>query len=248
MVNKIKLYKSKRQRKVPCILLALTFTTVAFCSAQAGSQKLVPDDTIGIGSTRWNAIPACGAGNCWVTYVTDGVDGNYLSNNASLVQVWSFTNTSGIPGTAVVDSYGVWLRSATNNTAGSDRILPRIRSTGTANFCDGAVMNIETTTFADSVRRFTTWPTGAGTCTGGVLSTARMDSLQLQIQRSVGDSLKVTECSVVVWYTEAGGAIKGRKRRMSDEGGYEKIAEYCQLDLNWVIGFREPEFLWREEE
>ena len=247
MVSKIKLCKSRPLRKVPCFLLVLSFTTVAFCGAQAGSQKLVPDDTIGIGSTRWIDKPTCGGGNCWLTYVTDGVDANYLSAPAAQVQVWSFTNTSGIPGTAVVDSFGVWLRKATNNTAGNDRILPRIRSTGTSNFCDGAVMNIETTTFADSVRWFTTWPTGAGTCTGGVLSTSRMDSLQLQIQRSLGDSLKVTECSVVVWYTEAGVKKGRRKKLMSDEGGYEKFAEYCQLDPNWVMGIKEPEFIWREE-
>jgi len=245
----MKLLKSKF-RLNPALrrgLFSLAVCLPSFSSATAGSVKMVPDDTIAIG-TRWNLIPTCGGGNCRLTYVTDGVDGNYIWANSGISQCYSFTNTSGIPGTATIDSYVVWLRMATDNPAGNDRVLPRIRSTGTSNYCDGANMNIQTTAFADSSRRFTSWPDGAGTCGFGLLKIERMDSLQLQVNYSIGDTLKITECSVVVWYTEAGGAKKARRRHLlSDEGGYEKFAEYCGLDPNWVIGFREPEFIWREE-
>ncbi|MGH8015121.1 MAG: hypothetical protein ACREBV_02920, partial [Candidatus Zixiibacteriota bacterium] len=119
----------------------------------AGSFKIVPNDTVNVAGGPWNITPSIcgGGGNCRVEYVTDGVDGNFIWSISGLSQLYSFQNVSGsIPGDATIDSFVVWFRCAVNNTASNDRVRPRIRSTGTSNFFDGANMNIETTSFADS--------------------------------------------------------------------------------------------------
>src|SRR5574341_539748 len=206
----------------------------------------MPEDTVN-GGGKWNLQPSCGGGNCYVSYLTDGVDDNYIWSLSGLAHYVTLTNTVGIPGGATIDSYVVWMRMATNATGGNDRVLPRIRSAQSANYCDGVNENIETTTFADSSQKFTLWPTGPATCTAGLLDVAHMDSLRLQFNDVIGDTLKMTECSVVVWYHE-GGQIKGRRRHLlSAEGGYERFAQWCGLDPNWVERFTEPEWMWRKE-
>ncbi len=246
MANKMKALKSFPRLRAGYVLFSLVVCLLAFSSAEAASQKLVPDDTIS-GATRWDVLPACGGGNCRVTYITDAVDANYLWSLAANSQRYSFTNTSGIPGTATIDSFKLWLRASVNNAGGLDRINLQIRKTGSAHTCDITPIGLETTAFADSPRVSISWPTAAATCTDGVLSIARMDSLEF-LFNDVGDTNKITACSVIVFYTEAGGATKARRRKLSiDEGGYEKFAEFCGLDPNWVVGFREPEFIWREE-
>lgn len=223
------------------IVAVLTFADMAL----AGSVKMIPEDTV-VGIGKWNVEPSCGGGNCWVTYITDGIDANYLWSLTGLVQNVTLTNTSGIPSDATIDSYVVWIRAATNATGGNDRVLPRMRTAQSANYCDGANINLETTAFADSSRKFTTFPTGPATC-GTPLTIARMDSLRFQFNDVIGDTLKITECSVVVWYTEAGAAQKGRRRHLlTDEGGFEKFAEYCQFDANVTERFMSPYWIWRE--
>jgi len=229
------------------ILFAIFLVTLLIpAGVVAGSVKMVPSDTVGGSGALWNLQPSCGAGNCHVSYLIDGVDANYVWSLTGLSHLVRMSNTSGIPGGAAIDSFVVWFRCAVNNTGANDRVRPRIRSTGTSNYCDGVNMNIETTTFADSSQKFTTWPTAANTCTGGILSVARMDSMELQILDVTGDTNKVTECSVVVFYTETGGAVKERLRHMqllqiSYEGGFDWL-----LGENWVMDFKESEWVWRE--
>lgn len=228
------------------VLFSLAVCQFTLSSAKAGSVRIIPEDTVG-GTALWNLQPACGGGNCYISYLTDGVDNNYIWSLSSLQHHVTMTNTSGIPGTATIDSFVTWFRCAVDNTANNDRIRPRIRSMGTGNYCDGAFINIETTTFADSSKKFTSWPTAANTCTAGGLSIARMDSMEIAILDVGGDSLKVTQCSVVVWYSETGGAIKSRRRHLLiGDGGFEEFAKFCSLDPNWITGFKDN-WLWREE-
>lgn len=220
----------------------------------AGSQKLIPQDTVTVAGGPWNIEPSlCGGGlNCRLDYVTDGVDGNYIWSLSGLSQLYSFTNTAGIPVDATIDSFVVWISCAVNNPASNDRIRPRIRSSGTTNYTDtgkgGSIanINIEQSTFADSSKCFTGFPDGAASG-DSPLTIERMDSLEIQILDIIGDTNKVTECSVVVWYTEIGVELKGRRRHLiGEEGGFEVFAKYCRLDPNWVVGFKRPDWIWKE--
>ncbi len=234
---------------IRCLLSALVVCLLASSSVNAASVYGAPDDTLS-GTNNWlenrTGEPL---ENEKVFVVTDFNDLEYIYNSGS-AQAFTLSNYSAsIPNDATIDSF-VFHSRAQAGGAGTHTIRHRVRmAPSSANWCDGVNINL-TTTWTDYSEKFTLTPTAAGTCAGS-LTEARMDSLCVQYNSvSAAVQNRVTQCSVVVWYTPVA-STKKRRRRLTPTSevinGSEKFAEAGGFNIDMVVGFSEPDWIWRTE-
>ncbi|HEX2897809.1 MAG TPA: hypothetical protein VHP63_07150 [candidate division Zixibacteria bacterium] len=241
-------------RKCRLIGLTLWVSLFAFENSFGGSAYMAPEDTV-FGTNAWseNRLGEPGE-NEKVYVVTDFNDIEYIYSSTGASQLFTFTNpSSAIPDGATIDSFVIYTTAQVDNDAGTDRIRHRVRMDGNSNYCDGVNIDLSNTWTVYS-EKFTATPTSGGVC-DGALTEARMDSLNIQYLDVTGDENRVTQCSVLVWYTEAGGQIKKRRRKvvLSDNfpgvNGYELFghAGFSCHDAV-IINSSLPGWLWKEEE
>jgi len=241
-----------RLRKPMALIFWLPF--LAMENSYSGSAYMAPEDTVS-GTNAWSENRLGEPGEIEKVYVvTDFNDVEYIYSSTGASQLYTFTNPSAaIPDGATIDSFVIYTTAQVDNDAGTDRIRHRIRMDGNSNYCDGANIDL-TNAWTVYSEKFTATPTSGGVC-DGALTEARMDSLNIQYLDVTGDENRVTQCSVLVWYTETGGQIKKRRRKvlLSDSApsvnGYEEFARVGLICTDVaVINSDLPLWLWKEEE
>lgn len=235
---------------ISAIWLSFSVGEIAYCS----SAYMAPEDTVS-GTNAWseNRIGEPGE-NEKVYVVTDFNDAEYIYSSTGASQLYTLTNSSSvIPDGATIDSFVIYTTAQVENDAGVDRIRHRVRMDGNSNYCDGANIDL-TNSWTVYSEKFSATPTSGGVC-DGVLTEARMDSLNIQYLDVTGDENRITQCSVLVWYTESGGQIKRRRRRivLSDSApivdGFEEFARagfFCPDEI--IINSNPSNWFWKEEE
>ena len=179
-------------------------------------ERIDPLNTLESPPWIWLNSNFCGAPPppCEIQLITDGIDGDYIfANTSGQVARIVVADQTGIPADATVDSVGIRWRGQ-DNGSGNNRQRLRLRMDGNANYCDGANQSL-TTSWVTYEEFFTQAPSAGGSC-GNSWTRERVDSINVQLTCTsvgAGKEVRVTELDIDVYYTEAGGATKVRRRR-----------------------------------
>lgn len=214
------------------ILFALLFVGSAFGATVYDS--LAPQTTLFNQNAHW-----AGSGGPFGCGVTDYC--NCINDNDNATYIFATDNVQtrisvsdpDLSGFSTVDSFVYYFIATTTDSAGNDRILPRVYNTNQSEFCNAAQIDLNET-ITTYTRKFTNTATGsdAGTCTGA-LTEVKLDSLVPGIIKSIGDTIKVYEFWVIVWGDDGGGAPANASGRRRKEYSFNKPCP-CQKEPIWL--------------